>query len=93
MFRLLRAFRRAFHMRSTGASRNSWGVDTTARNGAGKVEELTEQIAALAAERQALRTAGASCEVLEENRVQLGRSQWALCHALIEQHLPTLASA
>jgi len=68
-------------------------MDTTAQNGAAKVEELTERIATLTAERQELRKAGASCEVLEENRVQLGRSQWALSHALIEQHLPGFASA
>jgi hypothetical protein len=57
------------------------------------VETLSEQIAALAAERQELRKAGASDEVLEENRAQLGRSQWALSHALIERHLPGFASA
>jgi hypothetical protein len=68
-------------------------MDTAARNGAAKVEELSERVAALAAERQELRKVGASCEVLEENRVQLGRSQWALSHALIELHLPTFASA
>ena len=64
-----------------------------ARNRAAEVEELSEQIAALAAERQELRRTAASCELLEENRVRLSRSQWALCHALIEQHLPCLASA
>lgn len=69
------------------------GVDTYARNGAAEVEELSERIAGLAAERQALRQADASGEVLEENRVQLNRSQWALCHALIERHLPSFASA
>jgi hypothetical protein len=57
------------------------------------VEKLSERIAALAAERQELRRTGASGEVLEENRVRLGHSQWALCHALIAQHLPSLASA
>lgn len=57
------------------------------------VEELSERIAALAAERQELRQNGASGEVLEENRKQLSRSQWALSHALIDQHLPGLASA
>jgi hypothetical protein len=67
-------------------------MDTNARDGVAGVEELSERIAALAAERQELRTAGASQEVLEENRRQLGRSQWALCHALIEQHLPSLAT-
>ncbi len=57
------------------------------------VEALSERIAALAAERQELRLAGASDEVLEENRAQLGRSQWALSEALIEQHLPGFAAA
>jgi hypothetical protein len=64
-------------------------MDRDVRN----VEELSRRIAELAAERQELRSAGASGEVLEENRVQLSRSQWALSHALIEQHLPGLASA
>jgi hypothetical protein len=31
--------------------------------------------------------------VLEENRVRLSRSQWELSHALIQRHLPGLASA
>jgi hypothetical protein len=68
-------------------------MDGTARDGAAEVEELSGQIATLAAERQELRRIGAGCELLEENRVRLSRSQWALCHALIEQHLPRLASA
>jgi hypothetical protein len=55
------------------------------------VEALSERIAALAAERQELRRAGATEEVLEENRAQLGSSQWALSHALIELHLPDSA--
>jgi uncharacterized small protein (DUF1192 family) len=57
------------------------------------VDELSERIGALAAERQELRKAGASGEVLEENRRQLSRSQWALSEALIEQHLPGFAAA
>jgi hypothetical protein len=68
-------------------------VDTSAPNRAADVEELSRRIAELAAERQQLRSTGASSDLLEENRVQLGRSQWALCHALIEQHLPGLAPA
>jgi len=68
-------------------------MDRDAPNAAVGVEELTEQIAALTAERQELRSTGASHELLEENRARLGRSQWALCHALIEQHLPGFASA
>jgi hypothetical protein len=77
-------------MRSTGVSRNPWCVETNARDG---VDKLSERIAALAAERQELRKAGASGEVLEENRLQLSRSQWALSQALIEQHLPGFAAA
>ena len=57
------------------------------------VESLSERIAALTAERQELRLAGASDEVLEANRAQLGMSQWALSHALIERHLPGFAAA
>ena len=68
-------------------------MDRAARDGAVEVKELSRQIAALAAERQELRRIGASCEVLEENRIRLSRSQWALSHALIEQHLPGFASA
>jgi hypothetical protein len=63
------------------------------RDVSNNVEALSERIAALAAERQELRRAGASHEVLEENRAQLGRSQWALSDALIRQHLPGFASA
>jgi hypothetical protein len=68
-------------------------MDVNARAEGTGVDELSERIAALAAERQELRKAGASGEVLEENRVQLNRSQWALSQALIEQHLPGLATA
>jgi hypothetical protein len=57
-----------------------------------RVDELSERIAELAAQRQMLRTAGASGETLEENRVELGRSQWALSQALIERHMPGLAA-
>ena len=57
------------------------------------VDELSTRIAALAAERQELRAANASGELLEENRRQLGRSQWELAQALIDQHLPGFAPA
>jgi hypothetical protein len=68
-------------------------VDTNARAQGNGVDELSERIAVLTAERQELRQAGASGEVLEENRVRLRESQWALSHALIEQHLPGFAAA
>jgi hypothetical protein len=64
-------------------------MDRDVRN----VEELSRLIAELAAERQELRSTGASGEVLEENRIRLSRSQWALSQALIEQHLPGLSAA
>jgi hypothetical protein len=54
------------------------------------VEELLERIAGLVRQRQQLRTSGASRESLEQNRLRLARSQWELCHALIERHSPTL---
>jgi hypothetical protein len=69
------------------------GVHTNGHDGAGGVDELSERIAALAAQRQELREANASGEVLEENRRQLSESQWALSQALIERHLPGFASS
>ena len=68
-------------------------MDANERVDAEGVAKLSERIAELAAERQQLRHAGASGEVLEENRKQLSSSQWALSHALIEQHLPGLSPA
>jgi hypothetical protein len=50
------------------------------------VEELQEQIAGLICERQDLRAVGASRASLEQNRLQLVRSQWDLSQALIERH-------
>ena len=60
------------------------------KRGRGKrsVEEPTSVIEALAAERQALRSRGASARALERNRVKLARAQWQLSHALIERYLP-----
>jgi hypothetical protein len=80
-------------MRSTGDCATLGEVDTSPQNRDVEVAELSRRIATLAAERQQLRSTGASGEVLEENRVQLGRSQWELSQALIEQHLPGFASA
>jgi hypothetical protein len=52
------------------------------------VDALQARVAALALERQELRTSGAQPSSLERNRVKLARAQWELSHALIEQHLP-----
>jgi hypothetical protein len=54
------------------------------------IEKLRERIAALVARRQQLRRFGASRALLEQNRLQLARSQSELCHAFIELHLPPL---
>ena len=55
--------------------------------GAGsEIEQLQGQIAELVSERQVLRAFGASQSSLEQNRRELVRRQWALSHALIEQH-------
>jgi hypothetical protein len=53
-----------------------------------KVEQLTERLRQLVAERQALRDRGASTAELERNRAEIVRRQWELSHALIESHLP-----
>ena len=52
------------------------------------VESLNTRISALCAERQALRTNGASESDLERNRAEIARAQWQLSHALIERYLP-----
>jgi hypothetical protein len=51
------------------------------------VEALTLRIYELVAERQALRSRGASAASLERNRLQIARAQWELGHALIDRHL------
>ena len=52
------------------------------------VESLTEEIGRIVAERQELRGAGASPELLEENRRRLAGAQSRLSVLLIERHLP-----
>jgi hypothetical protein len=54
----------------------------------GSVEELQARAGALAAARQQLRADNAPDEVLEENRLELARTQWELSHALIQRYLP-----
>jgi hypothetical protein len=52
------------------------------------VEMLVTRVAELVAERQELRTSGASAAAIERNRLHLARAQWELGHALIDRHLP-----
>jgi hypothetical protein len=53
-----------------------------------QIRELQETIAALVAERQSLRSAGADRAALEENRLELGSRQRQLALALIDRHVP-----
>ena len=52
------------------------------------VEDLQARIGVLAATRQQLRADNAPYDVLEENRLELARTQWELSHALIQRYLP-----
>lgn len=49
------------------------------------VTPLLEEISALVAERQQLRTRGASALRLERNRLKIARAQWELSYALIRR--------
>jgi hypothetical protein len=57
------------------------------------VEALSEEIGGIVAERQSLRAAGASAEILEENRRRLARAQSRLSELLIARYLPDAKSA
>jgi hypothetical protein len=57
-----------------------------------RVEELRDRISALVAQRQQLRSFGASSPSLEQNRVELARSHQELSRALIARHLPAHAA-
>jgi hypothetical protein len=57
------------------------------------VESLTAEIGRIVAERQELRTAGASFDVLEENRRRLAKAQSALSQLLIARYLPSSQTA
>jgi len=50
------------------------------------VEQLQQLTARLARERQQLRAAGARPRLLESNRRELVRAQWALSQALITRY-------
>jgi hypothetical protein len=51
------------------------------------VEDLQARIGTLAAARQQLRAERAALEALEQNRLEIGRAQWELSHALIQRYL------
>jgi hypothetical protein len=57
------------------------------------VESLTAEIGRIVAERQDLRTAGASFDVLEENRRRLAKAQSELSQLLIARYLPSSQTA
>jgi hypothetical protein len=50
-------------------------------------EQLQLKLSLLAIERQRLREAGISRELLEGNRLEIGRCQYELSNALIRRHL------
>ena len=56
------------------------------------VEGLTEEIGRIVIERQELRAAGGSPELLEENRRRLADAQHRLSQLLIARYLPTAGS-
>ena len=62
------------------------------RRHAGDVESLTAEIGRIVVERQELRAAGASFDVLEENRRRLAAAQHELSQLLIARHLPVPAT-
>jgi len=57
------------------------------------VESLTAEIGRIVAERQELRAAGASFDVLEENRRRLAKAQSELSQLLIARYLPSSQTA
>jgi hypothetical protein len=57
-----------------------------------RVEELRDRISELVAQRQQLRTFGASGPLLERNRVELASAHQELSRAFIERHLPAHAA-
>ena len=50
-------------------------------------EQLQLRISLLAIERQRLREVGSSRELLERNRLEIGRCQHELSYALVQRHL------
>ena len=74
------------HLRRMSPSlgfRRSWLGGATARP---SVELLLARTNELARERQELRAGGRRSDELEQNRLELGRAQWELSHALIDRY-------
>jgi hypothetical protein len=63
-------------------------MDVTQRRNS---DTLLEEISTLVAERQRLRTRGASAPHLERNRLLIARAQWELSYALIRRFRPDAA--
>ena len=57
------------------------------------VDSLTAEIGRIVAERQELRAAGVSFDVLEENRRRLAKAQSELSQLLIARYLPSSQTA
>jgi hypothetical protein len=55
-------------------------------------EALLHEISSLVAERQRLRSRGATLARLERNRLRIARVQWELSYALIRRYLPDQAA-
>jgi regulator of replication initiation timing len=66
-------------------------MDTVTTQIADSVEALSERIAALVSERQALRATAAAAVALEQNRLEIARLQQRLSVALIQRHRPAAA--
>jgi hypothetical protein len=70
-------------------------VRRRALNGDLSPEQVQRKLTMLALQREVLRESGSSRESMELNRLEIGRCQYELSHALIRRHLapPRLQAA